>query len=56
MSFNIIDLRKPTINHPPCPTCRWAMWLDRIEPDKLDQDKRIFECPRCQHSETVAVR
>jgi hypothetical protein len=31
------------------------MYLARIEPEKLGFDLRTFECPRCQHLETVVV-
>jgi transcription elongation factor Elf1 len=31
------------------------MYLARIEPEKPGFDLRTFECPRCQHVETVAV-
>jgi transcription elongation factor Elf1 len=30
--------------------------LDRIEPDKPEYDKRTFECPRCQHTESKIVK
>jgi transcription elongation factor Elf1 len=33
------------------------MWLARIEPtDKPDYDQRTFECPQCDHSETMMVK
>jgi transcription elongation factor Elf1 len=32
------------------------MWLDHIEPDKPQHDRRTFECPRCQHIESVVVK
>jgi transcription elongation factor Elf1 len=33
------------------------MWLARIEPtDKADHDQRTFECPQCEHSETLMVK
>ena len=42
---------------PPCPKCGGAMWLARIEPtDKPDYDQRTFECPQCEHSETMMVK
>jgi len=45
------------IDHPPCPECGSGMWLARIEPtDKADYDQRTFECPRCEHSETIMVK
>ena len=33
-----------------------AKWLDHIEPDVPDHDRRTFECPRCQHVESVVVK
>jgi DNA-directed RNA polymerase subunit RPC12/RpoP len=42
---------------PPCPKCGYPMWLARIEPtDKSDYDQRTFECPQCDHSETMMVK
>ena len=29
--------------------CGAPMWVSRIEPDKLDHDKRTFECPDCEN-------
>jgi len=52
----IVDPPKPSLDRPPCPECGWLMWLAHIEPDKPDCDKRTFECPRCQHVETVVVK
>jgi DNA-directed RNA polymerase subunit RPC12/RpoP len=39
-----------------CPKCGTKMLLTRIEPDKADHDKRTFECPKCQHVETVIIK
>jgi len=36
-------------------TVRPQMYLARIEPAKPGFDLRTFECPRCQHVETVVV-
>ena len=53
---HIHDPPKP-IDQPPCPKCGEGMWLTRIEPtDKPDYDQRTFECPRCDHSETMTVK
>jgi hypothetical protein len=43
---------------PACPMCGARMWLSRIEPDRPDHDKRIFECPQCENvvSEIVKYR
>jgi len=45
------------IEKPPCLKCGEGMWLARIEPtDRPDYDQRTFECPRCDHSETMMVK
>jgi ribosomal protein S27AE len=38
---------------PPCPKCGTTMMLTRIEPDAPGYDRRTFECPQCENSETV---
>jgi hypothetical protein len=40
---------KVEIAHPTCERCGTPMWLTRIEPDKVDHDKRTFECKACSH-------
>ena len=45
-----------TIPRPPCPKCSTKMWLARIEPDQPGHDRRIFECPECEHAESVVVK
>jgi predicted RNA-binding Zn-ribbon protein involved in translation (DUF1610 family) len=49
---------KQELDHPQCPSCGARMWLQRIEPDKPDYDKRSFECPICGalHAEIVKYR
>jgi transcription elongation factor Elf1 len=32
------------------------MWLSRIEPDKPDHDRRIFECAECNNEKIVVVK
>jgi hypothetical protein len=45
------------VKRPDCPKCGTKMWLARIEPDgKPDHDVRTFECPECDHSESVTVK
>jgi DNA-directed RNA polymerase subunit RPC12/RpoP len=49
----------PPLSHferPSCPRCGTRMMLARIEADKPDYDKRTFECPECQHSESLIVK
>ena len=41
---------------PLCPVCEHRMVLEQIEPDKPGYDRRTFECPSCEHVETVVVR
>jgi hypothetical protein len=64
MTYNRISHESPhappnalgALQRPDCPQCGEVMWLARIEPDKPDHDKRIFECPRCQHETTEIVK
>jgi ssDNA-binding Zn-finger/Zn-ribbon topoisomerase 1 len=44
------------IERPPCSKCGTPMMLARIEPDEPDHDKRTYECPKCEHAETVVVK
>jgi len=45
------------LDRPNCSKCGTKMWLTRVEPpDKPDHDVRTFECPECDHSETVVVK
>ena len=44
------------IERPPCPKCVTPMWLARITPYKPDYDSRTFECPVCQHAESMIVK
>jgi transcription elongation factor Elf1 len=30
------------------------MWIVRVEPEKTADDDRMFQCPRCEHSQNVA--
>lgn len=46
----------PPIERPRCPLCGALMWLASVEPGKPDHDQRTFECPECEHSETVDVK
>jgi hypothetical protein len=40
---------------PACPKCCAQMWLTRIQPDKAGYNRRLFECPRCQHKMTEVM-
>jgi hypothetical protein len=44
------------IERPPCPNCGRQMRIARIVPDMADYDKRSFECPECQHDQTLVVQ
>jgi hypothetical protein len=44
------------VDNPVCPRCETQMWLVIIEPDTTDHDRRTFQCPECEHEETVVVR
>ena len=37
------------------PECSALMYLAIIEPEKPGFDLRTFECPRCQHVETIVA-
>jgi Zn finger protein HypA/HybF involved in hydrogenase expression len=39
-----------TNGRPLCPQCRAPMWNVRVQPEKTADDKRTFQCPRCEHS------
>ncbi len=41
---------------PPCSKCGTQMLLALVEPDKPDHDKRTFECPVCEHSESFVAK
>jgi hypothetical protein len=56
MTFSEYTLENSPITlRPECPTCTAQMYLARIETEKPGFDLRTFECPRCQHVETVVV-
>ncbi len=42
-------------NERPCPNCRALMDLAIIQPGRPGFDLRTFECPKCQHVETVVA-
>ena len=45
---NTFDPVRPFIDRPRCQNCGSRMWVDHI--------RRRFECPRCQHVESVVVK
>jgi len=56
MHQSAIDPVKYDLARPQCPKCGTRMWMTRIEPDTLDHEQRIFECPRCDHSLTETAK
>jgi hypothetical protein len=46
----------PQSDRPPCPTCKLAMWLVRLEPIGPNHEKRSFECQQCQQAESLIVK
>jgi DNA polymerase III alpha subunit (gram-positive type) len=56
MTFSEYTLETtPMVEGPACPECLVLMYLVLIEAEKPGFDLRTFECPRCQHVETVVV-
>jgi hypothetical protein len=41
---------------PDCAKCGTAMLIARIEHEAPDEDRRTFECPMCEHSESILVK
>jgi hypothetical protein len=35
---------------PLCPQCRAPLWSVRVQLEDTADDKRMFQCPRCEHS------
>jgi hypothetical protein len=57
MSHYTVAQLLESIERPPCPKCGTTMGLRRIEPDKKDQhDLGTFECPKCQHAQSMVVK
>lgn len=46
----------PFHQRPDCPECSTLMHLALIEPEKQGSDIRKFECPLCEHVETIVVK
>jgi hypothetical protein len=45
-----------SIGRPLRAKCGTAMMLARIEPDVADYDLRTFECPKCEHSQSLVAK
>ena len=39
-----------TNGRPLCPRCRAPLWSVRVQLEDTADDKRMFQCPRCEHS------
>jgi len=44
------------IPQPACERCGAIMFLTRIEPDKPDHDKRVYECTECKNEKLEVVK
>jgi hypothetical protein len=56
MTFSEYTLENAPISaRPQCPKCTALMYLARTTLDQPGFDLRTFECPRCQHVESVVV-
>jgi transposase-like protein len=55
-TFDPTHASSRAIVRPVCPRCGAMMMLSRIEPDSPGHDKRIFECPVCNHSKSEVVK
>jgi hypothetical protein len=44
------------IIRPPCEKCGNSTLLARIEPDEPGYDRRTFECPVCDHSQSTIIK
>jgi hypothetical protein len=42
-----------TNGRPLCPKCKAPMWGVHVGSAKTADDKRTFQCPRCEHSQAV---
>jgi RNase P subunit RPR2 len=44
-----------TNGRPLCPRCRAPLWSVRVQLEDTADDKRMFQCPRCEHSQNVVA-
>lgn len=51
--FTVTDARE--LKHPACVHCGKAMWLTRIQPDKIGCQIRTFECADCARTVSVSI-
>jgi hypothetical protein len=53
---SFISSRPSPITPPSCQNCSTQMFLVRLEPDAGGAELQMFECPECQHSESLVVK
>jgi Zn-finger nucleic acid-binding protein len=56
MRSQLVPSNSSDIERPTCPDCGQLMWIARITPDAPGYDKRTFDCPVCNISQTAVVR
>jgi len=50
-----IALRLQAEERPRCSRCQARMMLERVSPGPAGFERRLFECPRCDHVETSLI-
>jgi hypothetical protein len=55
MNYHPHTAHADAIVRPHCPRCGTQLMLTRIEPDAPGQEKRVFECPNCEHAENIVA-
>jgi hypothetical protein len=43
------------IERPRCSICQTRMMLERVSPGSIGFERRLFECPKCDHVETSVI-
>jgi hypothetical protein len=43
------------VERPRCSRCQARMMLERVSPGPIGFERRLFECPRCDHVETSLI-
>ena len=51
-----VSLSPTVVERPPCEKCGREMTLVQIEPTEPSYERRTYECPNCQDSESVTVQ
>lgn len=55
MNYHLRTAHADAIIRPHCPKCGTQLMLTRIEPNDPGQEKRTFECPNCEHAESIVA-